>query len=370
MFSVESLFESFLLERNENTLENNLFNEKFLALMNKKQYSLPIEYTDADYIVRLDTLLNEYQKDAMSILNKDSKESKKLEKICQQIKQTVENYYLGLPSDAYAEIEELMRTLEGISSFILSKNKINPQPLGAKDPLDLYRVITYIEQNKKCTRKDLFHVPYDLRHNASTARYSIAGYPSLYLGTSIELCFSEINKEKESKLSGWASKYEIQRSNKISVFDLAIKPTDFNSKEKVHEIKYWTSKDIEKVDFKKEYIFWYPFIASASFIRKNKKENFAPEYIIPQLFMQWVRKLASDKYPEDRLYGIRYFSCNSIEDANEGYNYVFPVSGEKYKDSEYCKVLANSFKLTSPIYVKENYHKKYAFDDFDFILNG
>lgn len=44
---------------------------------------------------------------------------------------------------------------------------------------------------KPYSRTRVLHTPYNLRSKVSTSRYSIAGYPSLYLGTSLQLCCKE-----------------------------------------------------------------------------------------------------------------------------------------------------------------------------------
>lgn len=36
-----------------------------------------------------------------------------------------------------------------------------------------------------------------------------------------------------------------------------------------------------------------------------------------------------------------------------GYNYVFPVSGQKYDGREFCAVLGDNFRLTKPYYIHE-----------------
>ena len=45
--------------------------------------------------------------------------------------------------------------------------------------------------------EDIFHIPYNLRAKISSNRYSISGYPSLYLSTSLELCKQELKKMRK-----------------------------------------------------------------------------------------------------------------------------------------------------------------------------
>ena len=113
------------------------------------------------------------------------------------------------------------------------------------------------------------------------------------------------------------------------------------------------------------YLLWYPLIASCSFIRINKNDPFAAEYIIPQLLMQWVRNemgnstnhinnTSDTEHEYEQLVGIRYFSCASVKASNMGFNYVFPTSGRQKSNSlPYCPVLAKAFSLTEPVYINE-----------------
>ncbi len=111
------------------------------------------------------------------------------------------------------------------------------------DPLKLFRVRN-VQQNIQYSRSDIFHTPYNLRSKIVTWRYSIAGYPSLYLGTSLELCREE---SKASSINGFqiASCSELVRdqhrhNTSIKVIELAVKPQDFIEKkddESLNDIK-------------------------------------------------------------------------------------------------------------------------------------
>ena len=65
-------------------------------------------------------------------------------------------------------------------------------------------------------------------------------------------------------------------------------------------------------EIKKRYLLWYPLIAVCSYIRVNKSDPFAAEYIIPQLIMQWTRS-TNKFHNRNEILGIRYFSCASVK---------------------------------------------------------
>ena len=104
------------------------------------------------------------------------------------------------------------------------------------------------------------------------------------------------------------------------------------------------------------YLMWYPLVAACSYIRVNKADPFAAEYIIPQLLMQWVRDQMrkSHQRGENAVVGIRYFSCASVRASRMGVNYVFPASGVwKWEKKPYCPVLAKTFRVSKPVYIHE-----------------
>ena len=209
-----------------------------------------------------------------------------------------------------------------------------------------------------------------MRSRVSSSRYSIAGYPSLYLGTSLELCCDEVGLDPFSSF-GLAAKYKFERDisnnhTEISVIELSVKPQDFLDNQydsnKPRQFKRHfrlVNNGVNLRNVESTYLIWYPLIASASYIRTNKSHPFAAEYIIPQLLMQWIRNSMSvaidnNANVNDKLIGIRYFSCASNIASEKGFNYVFPTSGQKSEnDSRFCPILVKAFRMTKPVYINE-----------------
>lgn len=199
---------------------------------------------------------------------------------------------------------------------------------------------------------------------------NIAGFPSLYLGTSLELCHEEVQHNPHEQLA-LASRFQLERNfeynnTEIKVIELAIKPQDFfverNRFDTYRNKRIIPEGVLKRVNVREAYLRWYPLIAACSFIRVNKKDPFAAEYIIPQLLMQWVRsEMGTPKQNYDRLVGIRYFSCASTRASDMGFNYVFPASGKHTKES-FCPTLSRAFKLTKPYFLHE-YRDIYACED-------
>lgn len=269
-----------------------------------------------------------------------------------------------MPSKAYEAFDEVMVRLIETPIKIYSKSGWT-EAFDAHDPLRLYRVVN-VNEDAVFPRSRVFHTPYNLRSKVSASRYSIAGYPSLYLGTSLDLCLKELKCNPLRKLS-LCSRFQLERnlnSNEyqIDVVELGIKPKDFfeenfennnfeNNQVKTNKGRYIEPYLLADDEVKKSYLLWYPLIAACSFIRARKADPFAPEYVIPQLLMQWLRNWNENN---EKLFGLRYFSCASKLASDMGFNYVFPTSGEvHHRIDNYCKVLVGSFKLTVPTFIHE-----------------
>lgn len=321
-------------------------NEKFKELFSKDIYQLPIRWDGNDFYLTLYKHLKTYSEDIKENFNDRKKLYSDVERIFIKICAAVNYSFRGYPEQSYKIFKEVMKILDKepllVETSVLEKEK-------------MYRVV----DNGNATlpkRKRVFHVPFSMRSKMSTKRYSIPGYPSLYLGTSIELCCMELGKmPTEDYLC--ASRFEIEKikryneplffieqrpkydNGKILVYDLSLKPEEITN-------SYFSEKEVNK------YLKWYPLILSCSYIRAMRDDPYSPEYIIPQLFIQWLRT-----QNENSLVGIKYFSCVSCYASSLGRNYVFPSTGIPYHigndTMDYCPRLSHRFKLTNPKFIKE-----------------
>lgn len=351
---------------------------EFKSVFHDKNLFLPIRWDGDDFAATLRRLYNCYLFNFHELKNSGRyslAEMKalidKIESINNILVETVNIYLRGFPADAYSSFEKVMMILARYPIAIYSKSETRPKNFQSlkDDPLCLFRA-AQVPDNKPYRRSRIFHTPYNMRSKVGTNRYSIAGYPSLYLGTSLELCCKEIHVNVEQDLI-LASEFKLDRDiektqTNIRVIELAIKPQDFLSENNDNYNDYdtgsrtgsrlWTYIHTPAVRY--AYLLWYPLIAACSYIRINKNDPFAAEYIIPQLLMQWIRSqfvaAAPDGSKYNELIGIRYFSCASERASDMGFNYVFPTSGDsKSSEFPYCKVLTDSFLLTEPVYIHE-----------------
>lgn len=336
----------------------NISDNQFKRIMCNSEFNLPVRWDGQDFEEAISNLLNKYMYELLLFDEDKDPDNKyyhnievdigKIEIISDLLKRCICEYHQGFPSNAYRTMKKIMDIL--IERPLKVYQKSGPLESLETDRLYLFR-LRGISDTAKHTRKDLFHVPSCARSMISTCRYSIAGYPSLYLTTSIGLGKEEIGKANNNLL---VSRFKLIRSQQelnIRVLELGVRPQDFYNESREYSNDDVRTKDLRDINlrdnsFRANYLMWYPLIAACSFIRANKSSPFSSEYIVPQLLMQWIRKQISRK----ELMGIRYFSCASIRASELGFDYVFPVNNTKYEEG-YCSVLRDSFLLTNPVYL-------------------
>ena len=342
----------------------------FKQILNDSRLFLPLRWNGSDFSSTLNNLfdyyINKIEMLSKETYNKDHirVDTAYIKRLCGSLNKVVNHYMNGFPSNAYISFNKVMNLLMEKPLKIYQKSstelfEVSKDSLKEDEDLKLFRAVS-VDENKPYQRTRVFHTPFNLRSKVSTSRYSIAGYPSLYLGTSLALCCEEIHSNPYQGFT-IASMFKLERTieytnTNIRVIELGVKPQDFVNVEYNNEIRERRipRRLLEDENIKSSYLIWYPLIASCSYIRTNKKDPFAPEYIIPQLLMQWVRNEIRTDDDYDQLVGIRYFSCASVKSSDMGFNYVFPTSGQpKSAELPYCSVLSKAFRLTNPVYIHE-----------------
>lgn len=334
----------------------NIGDSQFKKMFDDESLFLPIRWDGVDFEDSLKKLFDHYIKQ-LEMIDED-KDSHRLlymvKCVCGSLIKSVNHYLNGFPSKAYSSFENAMGVFMEAPLYAYDINGYR------EETLKLFRVVG-VDENKPYSRSRVFHTPYNLRAKVSTSRYSIAGYPSLYLGSSLNLCCEEIHLNPYEKF-GLASVFKLETTPEytdtvLRIIELGIKPQDFLGSRTTNESRN-RNIPISKLtnpEIKSSYLLWYPLIAACSFIRINKNDFFAAEYIIPQLLMQWARSESfSNNDMLDQLTGIRYFSCASKRASDMGFNYVFPTSGKPLPPKmEYCAVLSKVFRLTIPQFIHE-----------------
>ena len=337
----------------------------FNRVFSNEEYFLPIRCEENGYYVKLSELFELYK--AEFFWTEHSVYSKVCE-VCDLIIKILNDYLDGKPQKAFCAFKNLYSILG--ENFLSIYSEINMDPnLNEDDSRHSLFRMRKVDKNSPYLRKEIFHTPFSLRNRVATNRYSIAGYPCLYLSSSIELCMQEL----EFSINPGRyiiSRFEIVKDCPIvdnhvvhpRIIELGIKPQDFFVEGKEPDKTIYKrraaldKKLLDNPDVKMNYMVWYPFILACSFIRPDKNTPFSIEYVLPQLLMQYVREEIKANGVQ---MGIRYFSCASVLASELGFNYVFPSNFEKRTADEYCGILTRLFQLTEPIFVNEYTENRY-----------
>ncbi|MBL3889122.1 hypothetical protein IRV22_15490 [Bacillus cereus] len=253
----------------------------------------------------------------------------KTKDMCEKIKGAIRLYYNGFPAEAFFELREGLNINIAITGHFDNNTILSD---ANKQVFYKMRVGTH----HSFLKEEMFHIPFELRGKVSTNRYSLPGIPCVYLGISALSCWEELNKPDLKTIQ--TSMFE---SDKIKYLDLSLPPAVFiedltrdYSKRAVNGLVY----DIIS------YIMFWPLMAACSIRVKNKDDIFKPEYIIPQLLLQYIRQSES-------IDGISYFSTkidNYTEETYEIYrNFAFPVQGNE--KTGLCSILKEKFVVTDAV---------------------
>lgn len=259
------------------------------------------------------------------------------------IKKTIEAYLAGKPGDAYATLSELLSKPIIDQAFDLLLNPMSRY--GSKGPGPehaLYRA--RVSDHPIELPNDIFHIPFDKRYLVESQRYSIAGVPSLYLGSSLYDCWREMGKPDLNKL--YVSKFKFNDDthyNDMKYLDLSYAfQHEYFKHFRGHGQIFGDDFDDEKI--KAKLLFW-PIIAACSFSRPHINAKFNEEYIIPNLLLQWI---STNK---EKVFGLKYFSvkyslCNH---SYVGTNFVFITDTSKVLHKGQCNKLSNIFLVSKPV---------------------
>lgn len=274
---------------------------------------------DLNYRKRLNNALKQYMQIVFD--NKlDENVQKSIFAINEKLKDIVNNCLRGWQSTASIQLQNLIKGKKGLTPKISLANMI----LTCEANSNFYR-IRQLPSIYEVEAKELFHIPISKRGIVKTQRYSIPGYPCLYLGKSIYGCWEEMRRPPMHTCA--VSRF--QNKVELNFIDLSL-PT----KEK---LKLPTYQEL------------VPLIISCMIPVVNDSDTFKPEYIIPQLIFEWFLK--NREFNGKTIHGIAYTSTHLNDEfyfPNDKFiNYAIPVFNVNEKHN-YCKELCSIFQLTKP----------------------
>ena len=196
----------------------------------------------------------------------------------------------------------------------LKKGKINYRMRG-RDDYNLYK------------KEDMFHIPFDLLKVVPSYRYSISGFPCLYLGASLYSCWEETRRPELEKVN-------------------------FSAFMNIRQMKFIDVLCPNNIDSTDNLVRFIIFALCTSFVSTNNDDNkFKFQYVIPELLLSLlVSERNNGNVAVKGVDGIKYLSTRYFRDAEMFgvepvfYNYVIPI--RQYKDEGHCPKLINTFRVT------------------------
>ncbi len=191
-----------------------------------------------------------------------------------------------------------------------------------KEPHSFFR-IRLMDSVYEVQPEEMFHIPIGMRGKVVTQRYSAPGYPCLYLGESIYGCWEEMRRPTMQRCA--VARLECNKS--LNILDLSI-----------------PSKDFIITPYYQKLI---PLLISCMMPVANYNDTYKPEYIVPQLVIQWILKNRSKKNIDGVLYTSTHINDEFDFPEDKFLNYAFPVYSMT-PHNKYCKRLCQNFKITYP----------------------
>ncbi|EKF7004268.1 TPA: hypothetical protein J1Z19_003440 [Escherichia coli] len=259
----------------------------------------------------------------------------RVENIQKCLQKTLEEYLSGDIKTAYDIFDEVMSKEATITQLnhisILLKDICNE-----KKPL--YRVRK--SETPLVEHDEIFHIPFSKRYLVNAQRYSVAGQPCLYLGTSLYVCWQEMGKPDFDKL--YISSF-ITNDTNSKILNFASPHLSLPIKKPENDSLYFSTNRTKASYF----IFW-PLLIACNYLKSKENSSFTSEYIVPNLLMQWIGRRV--KSP---IAGIAYYSTKMPKSRNSKHsiNVVLPPKAS-YKQSiqyEFCPKLSSYFEFTPPM---------------------
>lgn len=278
------------------------------------------------YILLLSKVDDEY-KDLINSLLDD------VVNTCADINEIIRLTYAGNLIESYQVLNSVLSRMEPTLSEDL---------FPGDDAKYLYRA--RVDNGTINSTRNMFHRPFEERFDIHSSRFSISGLPCLYLSNSVFTCWSELDKPIMEKMmvSRFQSSTPLKFLNLLPNYDwyeyaLAEIESGNISAEWIRATKFTMDLSLPRA------LKIFPLLLACYNQVYRKSSVFKPEYLFPQLLMQWL--ILKPNY-----HGIKYMSNKCTPHGgwrNKFINYAIPV--KSIKPAGFCSLLSNSFKLTRPL---------------------
>jgi hypothetical protein len=261
------------------------------------------------------------------------KERAKINQLAGDIGNAVQAYLNGKSDEARkrirAALDFVSRRLSGMLSLDVPPDQMQR----------LFRV-SELKPGESLSRERLFHVPFHMLAIADSGRYSLPGCACLYFGGSLRVCMLECDADA-AKLPSMAIA-EFAPRKPVKFLDFGYRPSVIATLAHARLLSPSTANP-DADDLLVNYAVCWPLVAASSILRETG--NTPPEYIVPQLILEWLMA-------GNQCKGIRYFSTRVPADNTEIWpcsNFAFPVRNISNSTHGYDQELRDLFALTTPI---------------------
>ncbi|PHD80609.1 hypothetical protein [Bacillus toyonensis] len=284
-----------------------------------------VEYLEDCFSTYISGLESIYSATLAAVIKKQ--DLRHVKNLCEGIICSLQEYYKGFPSKAFKEFHRVL-----INNVSIPNHFNHIKTLQKFDNEFLYKM--RVGTDHVFTSEEMFHIPLELRGIVSTNRYSIPGLPCIYLGSSPLTCWEELNKPDLNTVQT-----SVFKSDDISYIDLSTPPVVFIDKIIKKFYDYGTimkkglfAKELNEPNEVISYLIIWPLMAACSVRVKNTTDTFKPEYIIPQLLLQFIRY-------DGFFDGVSYFSTKGLcPKLQSKFDVSDAVPCKMYKDSHHCNL--------------------------------
>ena len=315
---------------------------------NEKIYSDNLKLTDdggkrllVSYSEQLKTLYDKYLQilSEFSLLDDMScsiKDYNYIVKDIRKYKNKILNLFDNYSKGKFAEAAKIEKTLFFPSANASSASSMFPH--ATIMPETYWFRSRRLEFNRRFGNKDLFHVPFEKRGKIGASRYSIPGYPCLYLGATINCAVEETGNDVISAVSCFKNMRELDS----------------------YDFRFFSPNANDDMVYLNKALVTYPFKIAASIpvgtYKYKEQWVYKEEYVIPQLLLHCALR----KNGPDKPQCIMYTSTKAIVDSSITPS-DFPLHDNIVVPTLYsrgegiCGYLNAMFTMTSPEIVPSGY---------------
>lgn len=331
-------------------------------------FNLPIrESRDCDYYPSLKSIFNEYVDSLEKKIGVPNSTVVEIKSICKTILKAVDLYYEANVFSAQSKILKLLKNyvnnpfvfsdlknsyaFRGIAPFLTGKelgDKEYKESSFARE-LNFFKGRVANDPTTRYMPEEMLHIPFNQRGKVKTQRFSIAGIPCMYFGSSSYVCWLELGKPQNEffNVSSYIIKDDLRILNLVCAWNLICGL----SSGVVEDNTYNINLDDLIIDLLK----MWPLVCATSYKIDENDRSFRSEYIISQLIMLCLNELKVD--------AVAYISKQVSSDTT-GYpnciNLAVPAKNDNHKISSYCKNLNVSSVVNFGEYNKLNASDRHA----------